>query len=157
MSLHRFLQQFQRCLAISRFGDDAFQHLAFVIHLPPELVPHPIDLYKNLVQVPAPLRLRPHALHPLVPDFCRKYRTKPVPPVPHGYMADFNPAFVQQILNVAQRQREPDIQHYRQADDLKASLQVTESGLFGHPGRIAKRNDRLKLNCSDTAPQPLLR
>jgi hypothetical protein len=99
MTLHRFLQQFQRRLAISRFGDDACQHLAFVIHRPPEVVPHPIDLYKNLVQVP--VRLRPHALHPLVPDFGRKHRPKPVPPVPYGFMAHLNPAFVQQILNVA--------------------------------------------------------
>jgi hypothetical protein len=32
--------------------------------------------------------------------------------------ADVYAAFVQQVLDVAQRQREPHIHHYSQADDL---------------------------------------
>jgi hypothetical protein len=68
-------------------------------------------------------------------------------------MADLNPAFVKQILNVAQRQQEPDIQHYRQADDLRARLEVPESGVFVQPEKLTNRHDRLKLNCSDNAVQ----
>lgn len=35
-----------------------------------------------------------------------------MPPVSHSFMADIYAAFVEQILDVAEQFREPDVQHY---------------------------------------------
>lgn len=42
---------------------------------------------------------------------------------------------VEQIINVPQRPREPDVHHDRKADDLGAGLEVAEWGTQGHLGR----------------------
>jgi hypothetical protein len=62
--------------------------------------------------------------NPPFPDFCGENRTESVPPEPHGLVADLDAAFVQQILDIAQRQREPHIHHHRQADDLGRGFEV---------------------------------
>jgi len=41
-------------------------------------------------------------------------------------MTDIDAAFVQQILDVAKRQREPSVHHHRQADDLAARFEITK-------------------------------
>jgi site-specific DNA recombinase len=64
-------------------------------------------------------------------------------------VADFYAAFVQEILNVSQRQREPDVEHNRQANDLRACFEVAEEGRFCHPGRLKGRPCRLKPSSSD--------
>ncbi len=51
-------------------------------------------------------------------------------------MADLDPAFLQLVLDVPERQREPDIQHHRQADDLRACFEVTEGAGYGHVARL---------------------
>jgi hypothetical protein len=40
------------------------------------------------------------------PDLAGEHRAVPVPPVPHGLVADLDAALVQEILDVPQRQRE---------------------------------------------------
>lgn len=45
-----------------------------------------------------------------------------------GFMADVDVSLLQQVLDIAQRQREPDIQHHRQADNLGSGLEVIEGG-----------------------------
>ena len=64
-------------------------------------------------------------------------------------MTDLDPAFVEQVFDVAQRNREPDLEHHRQADDLWARLEVAEQGTVAHVGRPASRPDRLKPVSSD--------
>ena len=54
----------------------------------------------------------------LLPDLCGKHRTKPIPPEPHRLMADIDPSFMKQVLDLPQRQGEADIHHHRQADNL---------------------------------------
>ena len=49
-----------------------------------------------------------------------------------GVMADDDVSLLQRVLDIAQRQREPDIQHHRQADDLGAGLEVFEWVAFRH-------------------------
>ena len=71
----------------------------------------------------------------MFPDYRGKHRPEPVPPEPHGLMQDFDPPFVQEVLYVAKRQREPDVEHHRQADDLRRGFEVTEGALSGHAGR----------------------
>jgi hypothetical protein len=70
-------------------------------------------------------------------------RVEPVPHVPHRVIADLDATFVQEILHVKQRQREADLEHHRNADDLRARLDVAGGGvscladrLFGLPGQF---------------------
>jgi hypothetical protein len=64
-------------------------------------------------------------------------------------MADLDAAFVQKILDISEREREPDVEHHRQADDLRAGLEVPEGGAFCHPAKLVGRPDRLKRSSSD--------
>ncbi len=48
-------------------------------------------------------------------------------------MAHVDAALVQQILDVPKGEREPDVEHHRQADDLRARLEVAEWAAFCHP------------------------
>jgi hypothetical protein len=48
-------------------------------------------------------------------------------------------ALVQQVLDVSQREREPDVEHHRQPDDRGARLEVPERRAFGQPARLAGR------------------
>ena len=89
-----------------------------------------IDLHENLVRVPAPPRIE-MTLNPALPDLGREHRAKPVPPKPHRLVADIDPAVEQQVLDLAQRQRIPNIHHHRQANDLGRAVEITEGIL--HP------------------------
>jgi hypothetical protein len=77
----------------------------------PQIAEIAVDLHEHLIQVPTPLYKAAHVRDPLLSDLCRKHRTKPVPPEPHGLMADVDPALGQQILDVAQRQRVSHVHH----------------------------------------------
>jgi hypothetical protein len=48
-------------------------------------------------------------------------------------VADLDTSLVKQIFDIAQRQREPNLEHHRQADDLWARFEVAERGALGHP------------------------
>ena len=41
-----------------------------------------------------------------------EHRTEPVPPEPHRFVADIDPAFEQQIFNLPQRERIADVHHH---------------------------------------------
>jgi hypothetical protein len=47
-------------------------------------------------------------------------------------MAHIDAAFVEKVLRVPERQWEPDIEHHRQADDLRAYLEVANGAQLGH-------------------------
>ena len=72
-----------------------------------------------------------------------------MPPEPHGLVADFDAALVQQVFDVAQRQREPDIHHHRQADDFGARLEPLEGAGLSHATTLASSLPRLKPSSSD--------
>ena len=80
--------------------DEALQDLALLIHCSPEVVHLAVDLYVHFIEVPAPLAEASHADDLLTADVGSKQRAKPVPPVPHGFVADVDPALEQQILYV---------------------------------------------------------
>ncbi len=75
----------------------------------PKIVDLAVDANKHFVQMPAPLRPSTQMTCPLATDLGREDRTKTVPPIPHRLMAHIDPAFVKQILNIAQRQRKPNV------------------------------------------------
>jgi len=84
--------------------------------------------------MPAPLAAAPHPVDPAFPDLGGEHRAEPVTPEPHRLMADLDAVFVQQVFDVAQRQRETDVHHNRQTDDLGARLEIAEGGALGHAG-----------------------
>ena len=62
----------------------------------------------------------------LATDVGCKERTKAVPPEPHGLVAKIDAAFEQQVLDVAQAQREPDVHHHYQSDHLGRGVEIAE-------------------------------
>jgi len=57
-------------------------------------------------------------MNPPFTDLGCEHRADPVPPKPYRFMADINAAFEQQVLDLPQGQRIPNVHHHRQADDL---------------------------------------
>jgi hypothetical protein len=50
---------------------------------------------------------------------------------PDGLVADVDPAFGKQILDVAQRQRVSDMHHHDQTDDLQRTVEISERVAHG--------------------------
>ena len=118
---------------------------------PPEVMLLTVDLDEHLVKMPAP-SAGFHTLDPSLSDLGRKHRAEPVPPVSHRFMADIDAAFMQQVFDISKGQRETDVQHYRQADNLTARFEVAKWVRIRHPVRLRNRPARLKLICSDSTP-----
>ena len=76
-------------------------------------------------------------------------RAEPVPPESYRLVADIDTAREQQVLDLAQRQRVPDIHHHREANDFWRTIEIAE-GVF-QPLRLGTNPAPLKPICSDTA------
>jgi hypothetical protein len=87
--------------------------------------------------------------NPFPSDLRGEQRAKSVPPETDSFMANINTAFGQQILNISKRKWKPNIHHHRQADDLRARLEILEWVAFCHPERLGIRPARLKPFSSD--------
>ena len=107
-----FSQEFQRSLLVPCLGDEALEHLAFVIDCPLKVVPLAIDLYEYFVEMPTPVA-RAHAFDPAPSDLRSKHRAEAVPPKPDGLVADLHATFVEQVFHVAEREWELVVHHYR--------------------------------------------
>jgi hypothetical protein len=83
------------------------------------------------IKMPFPVLEPAHPRHALHADIGCKHRTKPVSPAkqrsiargmartePNCRVNDVDPVFKQQILDVPQRQREPNILHHHKVDRL---------------------------------------
>jgi len=108
-----------------------------------------IDPDEYLVKMPTPLRPGPHLCGRLLFDPGRIHRSKPVPPNSYRFVADIDPSFMKQILDLSQRQRKADIHHHSQSDDLRRSLEISER--ISHARRLRGAPHRLKLVSPDTA------
>ena len=97
-----------------------------MIHGTPEIVGHAVDLHVDLIQMPTPLSDLAKLLRPTFPDLAGKHRTKPVPPVPDCLVADFDSALVQQVFYVSKREREADIHHHSEPNDLGRRFEIAE-------------------------------
>ncbi len=115
-----------------------------------------VDLHENPVQVPLPIRVCTHFLDTFAADFSGKHRAKSIPPVPHSFVADVDPALAQQVLDIAERKWKSNVHHDRQTDDLGAAVKVLEGVCFRHQQRLRNRPARLKQICSDKALLSLL-
>ena len=143
MLSHCFLEKFQGGLLIARLRHEAFQYLTFVIHSPPQVVPFTVDLHEHLIQMPASAAGF-HTLDPALLYLGSEHRAAPMPPEPHSLVTDVDAALVQQILDVPQRKRKPDIHHHGKADDLGAGTKVPKGAAFCHPQMLGNRPCRLK-------------
>jgi len=99
-ALHCFPEEFQRRFAVAALANIAFQNFTFVIYSPPQVVRFSVDLHENLVQMSLPIRMCAKLLNPLPSDLHGEQWPKPVPPETDRFMADIDPAFVQQILHI---------------------------------------------------------
>lgn len=80
---------------------------------------------------------------------CRVAWAEPIPPQQHRFVPDVDAALMQQVRDVAQRQRKTDVQHYRKADDFQRRFEMAER--IGLVARLSLHSLRLKPICSDTA------
>ena len=64
-------------------------------------------------------------------------------------MTNLHTAFVQYVFDIPQRQREPDIEHHGQSDDLWTGFEVLEGRAFGHNQTLVLPLPCLKQSSSD--------
>jgi hypothetical protein len=69
-----------------------------VIDSPPQIVSFAIDLYEDLVEVPAPVRICV-VMNPTFSYLDCGNWAEPVPPESYRFMANIDAPFVQQIFN----------------------------------------------------------
>ncbi len=69
-------------------------------------------------------------------------------------MANVDASLVQQIFDIPKRERETDVQHNRQADDLWAGFKVFERRGSGHGQKLRNHPARLKQSSSDKTRLP---
>jgi hypothetical protein len=124
------------------------KNLAFVIYCPRKIMCLAVDTHENLVQMPAPARIR-MVLNVPFSDLHGKHRAKTVPSEPYRLVADIDASFIKKILDLPQRQRIPDIHHHRQADNLGRRFKITK--WVSHPQRLRAATVSLKPFCSDIA------
>lgn len=68
-----------------------------------------------------------------------------------GLLADVDAALVQEVFGITKRERESDVEHHRQADNLPARLEVDKGNAIRHRARLRDRQVRLNPISSDTA------
>ncbi len=151
MPFQGFPEEFLCRPPVAGLGHGAFQNLAFMADGAPKVVCPAVDLHEHLIQMPSPLPPGAHQIDAPAADFGGKHRAKSCPPEPHGFIADLDSAFVQQVLDIAQRQRETDGHHHRQPDDPGAGLEMPERGVLGHDKTLPAIRSGLKPGFSDRA------
>jgi predicted NAD/FAD-dependent oxidoreductase len=85
----------------------------------PEIAELAVDLHERLIQMPTPLDEAAHVRDASLADLGGEHWAKPVPPKSDGLVADVDPAFGKEILDVTQRQRISHVHHHDQTDDLR--------------------------------------
>src|SRR5271166_3612064 len=154
--LHDALEKLQRRSLVPLRRDHRFQYLAFVIDRPPEIAELAVDLHKDLVQMPTPLGEAAHVRYPPLSDLGGEHRAKPVPPKSDSLMADVDPPLGQQILDVAQRQRVPDVHHHDQTDHFWRAVEISKRVAHGpklpQPEAARKIGLTLPVHAAATTP-----
>jgi hypothetical protein len=105
------------------------------------------EAIEGLARMPLPLGPRPKPAGSLSPDLCREHRPEPVPTDPHRFVAHVDTALLEQVFEIAKRQRAPDIHHHRKADHLRRCLEIAE--WISHPKTLRNRPAQLKPVSSD--------
>jgi hypothetical protein len=105
---------------------EGLEDFTLMIHRAPEIVLLAVDLGVHLIKVPTPMGEAAHPADPLPANVCRKQRSEPVPPEPHGLMADVDPALEEQVFDVPQTQWKPNVHQHHEADHLGRGVEATK-------------------------------
>jgi hypothetical protein len=62
------------------------------------------------------------SVYPLSRELSSEHRPKLFPLLAYGFVAHLDPTFVQEVFNIAQRQRQPDIEPQRKTNDPQLVL-----------------------------------
>ena len=92
---------------------------------------------------------RLHNRHTPLAELSSEHRTEPLPPEPHGLMADIHAPLMKQVLDVVKRKREPDLHHDGQADNFGPAAKALERVGSAYPRTLRTRPPILKDNPSD--------
>jgi hypothetical protein len=114
-----FFRNFKTRCFIALFRQKGFEDLALVINRTPQIMPLAVDPDEHLIEVPAPVMKPTHPIHPLAPDISCEQRPEAVPSQPHRLVANVDTPFEQHILDIAQRQRKPNVSHNDQPNHLR--------------------------------------
>jgi len=69
-----------------------------VINGPLGIVRLAINLYKNLVQMPLPVRVSMHPTDTLLADLGGEQRTEPIPPKPGAFVTHIHTTFMEKVF-----------------------------------------------------------
>ena len=89
-----------------------------MVHGAPKIMPFSSDFDEDLIQVPLQLRTLTHRFRSAFPDFVGEVGAKSVDPEPNAFMADIYAALVQQVFDIAKRERETDVHQHAQLDNF---------------------------------------
>ena len=103
-----------------------------MINCSPKIVPFPVDLHKNCVQMPLPILVSDGPSSPFLRNLCSKHLPETLPPKPNCFMTYIDTPLVKKVSYIAKRKWEPNIQHYSKADNLWACFKIAEWGVFCH-------------------------
>jgi hypothetical protein len=82
----------------------------------------PVSVCRNWPYPRLPSRMGSHPTSPISAGPARKHRTKAMLPAPDCLMADFAPTFVPRALDLPQRKRKTNGEHYGDAHVLGAGF-----------------------------------
>jgi len=85
-----------------------------LIHGPPQVVRLIANFHEDLIQMSLPIRLGMQSVDLIFANLGGEHRAKPVPPEPHGFMADPYAVLMQMICHIPRREREPVVHHHCQ-------------------------------------------
>lgn len=122
----------------------------------PQLVRLAADLHEDLIQMPAPLWNLTHKRGPLQSDFAGEHRTKAIDPEQDAFVTDVDTALMQQVFNIAQRERESNVHHHCKLDDFGRCFEVAKR-VFVRFRRLEQSAIRLKSAVALTMPLRLSR
>jgi hypothetical protein len=102
VTLQRLLQEPQSRTFVPFLGDIAFKNFTFMIHRAPQIAPLAVDLYKDLVEVLAPVTIARKVNNPTSSNLACEHRAKTVPPKPHRLVADVDAMVEKKVLDIPQ-------------------------------------------------------
>ena len=90
--LHDSLEKLQRRSLVPLRRDHRLQDFAFMVYGAPEIAELAVDLHKDRIQMPSPLRIAAHVRDASLADLGGEHRAKPDPSEPDGLVADVDPS-----------------------------------------------------------------
>ncbi len=108
----------------------SLQHLTFVVDDAPQVVSLAIDLDEHLIEMPLKVTKAAYLGEAFLADLRGKQGAETGPPISDRFVANVDPAFVEQVLHVSQRKRETDIHHHRETNEFRRRFEVAEGRRF---------------------------